>query len=208
MSNKTDRTKLHIIETFFSMMDEIGFEKITVANLSKQAKINRGTFYHHFPDKYAVLEEVEEEIYANFAQVLNDHVGWAVTEKIDVYGRMHVERFFKEACLVVMNFLYERKETAQTLLGEHGRPHFIEKLEEAYISAVQKKIRLNPHEFTELEKLQQEFIYHGAIAIVKRWIRNGAKESPDEIAQVISKCMVTPPITIFESIERGEDKFS
>ena len=81
MSNKTDRTKLHIIETFFSMMDEIGFEKITVANLSKQAKINRGTFYHHFPDKYAVLEEVEEEIYANFAQVLNDHVGWAVTEK-------------------------------------------------------------------------------------------------------------------------------
>ena len=127
--------------------------------------------YHHFPDKYAVLEEVEEEIYANFAQVLNDHVGWAVTEKIDVYGRMHVERFFKEACLVVMNFLYERKETAQTLLGEHGRPHFIEKLEEAYISAVQKKIRLNPHEFTELEKLQQEFIYHGAIAIVKRWIR-------------------------------------
>lgn len=102
------------------MMDEIGFEKITVANLSKQAKINRGTFYHHFPDKYAVLEEVEEEIYANFAQVLNDHVGWAVTEKIDVYGRMHVERFFKEACLVVMNFLYERKETAQTLLGEHG----------------------------------------------------------------------------------------
>lgn len=204
MSNKTDRTKLHIIETFFSLMNEIGFEKITVANLSKRAKINRGTFYHHFPDKYAVLEEVEEDIYANFSQVLNDHVGWTVTEKIDVYGRLHVDRFFKEACLVVMKFLYERKETAQTLLGKNGRPQFIEKLEEAYISAVQKKIRLNQQSFTELEILQQEFIYHGAIAIVKRWMRNGAKESPEEIAQVISKCMVTPPIAIFESIERGE----
>ncbi|MGG5372801.1 TetR/AcrR family transcriptional regulator [Enterococcus sp. AZ196] len=204
MSNKTDRTKLHIIQTFFTMMDEVGFEEITVANLAKQAKINRGTFYHHFPDKYAVLEEVEEEIYANFEQVLNDHIGWAVTEKIDVYGRQHVARFFKEACLVVMNFLYERKDTAQTLLGEYGRPQFIEKLERAYVSAVQRKIRLNANESTELEKLQQEFIYYGAIAIVKRWIRNGVKESPEEVAEVISKCMTTPPIEIFESIERGE----
>ncbi|WP_438765456.1 TetR/AcrR family transcriptional regulator [Enterococcus sp. AZ186] len=204
MSNKTDRTKMHIIQTFFELMNEIGFEKITVANLSKQAKINRGTFYHHFPDKYAVLEEVEDEIYSNFEQVLNDHVGWAVTEKIDVYGRQNVEKFFKDACLVVMNFLYERKETAQTLLGQHGRPQFIGKLERAYISAVQKKLRLAPREFTELEKLQQEFIYYGAIAIVKRWIRNGAKETPEEIAQVISKCMTTPPIDIFEEIERGK----
>ncbi|HCM87474.1 MULTISPECIES: TetR/AcrR family transcriptional regulator [Enterococcus] len=203
MSNKTDRTKMHIIQTFFEMMNDIGFEKITVANLSQRAKINRGTFYHHFPDKYAVLEEVEDEIYSNFEQVLNDHVGWAVTEKIDVYGREQVEKFFNEACLFVMKFLYERKETAQTLLGEHGRPQFIEKLERAYIFAVQKKIRLNSHEFTEVERLQQEFIYFGAIAIVKRWIRNGAKESPEEMAQVISKCMTTPPIEIFETIERG-----
>jgi len=202
MSNKTDRTKIHIIQTFFAMMNEMGFDKITVANLSKRAEINRGTFYHHFPDKYAVLEEVEEEIYSTFKQVLTDHVGWAVTEKIDLYGRNQVEKFFKEACLVVMNFLYERKETAQTLLGEYGRPLFIEKLERAYIAAVQEKIRLSPREFSELEKLQQEFIYHGAIAIVKRWIRSGAKQSPEEIAQVISKCMTTPPIEIFEAIER------
>ncbi|MGL9969166.1 TetR/AcrR family transcriptional regulator [Enterococcus sp. DIV1420a] len=84
MSNKADRTKMHIIQTFFSMMDEMGFEKITVANLSKYAKINRGTFYHYFPDKYAVLEEVEEELYSSFEQVLNDQVGWLVTEKNDI----------------------------------------------------------------------------------------------------------------------------
>ena len=203
MSNKTDRTRAHIIQTFFKMMNEIGFEKITVASLSKRAKINRGTFYHHFADKYAILEEVEEEIFSNFQQVLTDHVGWTVTEKIDKYGRNQVGKFFEEACLVVMNFLYERKETAQILLGEYARPQFIEKLERAYISEVQKKIRLSSAAFTELEELQQDFIYYGAIAIVKRWIRNGAKESPEEIAQVISKCMTFPPIELFEAIEQG-----
>lgn len=99
--------------------------------------------------------------------------------------------------------MYERKETAQILLGDFGRPQFIEKLERAYISEVQKKIRLSSAAFTELEELQQDFIYYGAIAIVKRWIRNGAKESPEEIAQVISKCMTFPPIELFEAIEQG-----
>lgn len=202
MSNKTDRTKMHIIQTFFEMMNEVGFEKITIASLSKRAMINRGTFYHHFPDKYAILEEVEEEIYSNFVQVLTDHVGWAVTDKINVYGRQNVAEFFRGACLVVTEFLYERKETAQVLLGEYGRPKFIEKLERAYIDAVQSKISLDQHTFSELERLQQEFIYYGAIAIVKRWIRNGAQESPEEIAEVISKCMTIPPIAIFEEIEK------
>ncbi|WP_438722287.1 TetR-like C-terminal domain-containing protein [Enterococcus sp. DIV1420a] len=95
--------------------------------------------------------------------------------------------------------MYERKETAKKLLGQHGQPKFIKKMEQAYISAVKKKIHLNQCKYTELENLQQEFIYYGVIAIVKRWLLNDAKESPEEIEEVISKCMTIPSIEILES---------
>ncbi|MEO1773138.1 TetR/AcrR family transcriptional regulator [Candidatus Enterococcus ferrettii] len=201
MSNKTDRTKQHIITIFFEMMDEIGFDKITVAGLSKRAKINRGTFYHYYVDKYALLEEVEEEMYSSLEQVMKDHVGVTVKSKIEQYGRANIFQFFKEACENLMIFLYERKELAQVLIGENGRPQFIERLERLYIKTVQLKLQNVSPEITESEKLQQEFIYYGVIAIVKRWLRTGARQSPEEIAEILAKSMTTSPISIFEEIE-------
>lgn len=201
MSNKTDRTKQHIITIFFEMMDELGFDKITVAGLSKRAKINRGTFYHHYVDKYALLEEVEEEMYSSFQQVMADHIGVTIKNKIDQYGRRNIPQFFKEACEKLMTFLYERKELAQILIGENGRPQFIERLERLYIETVQIKLQNVSPEITENEALQQEFVYYGAIAIVKRWLRTGAKQSPEEIAEILAKCLTTSPVHMFEEIE-------
>lgn len=201
MSNKTDRTKQHIVLTFFEMMDELGFDKITVAGLSKRAKINRGTFYHYYVDKYALLEEIEEEMYSSFKQVMENHIGVTVKSKIDQYGRDNIFQFFKDACEKLMVFLYDRKELAKILIGENGRPQFIERLERLYIETVQLKLQNISPEITESEKLQQEFIYYGVIAIVKRWLLTGAKQSPEEIAEILAKCMTTSPLTIFEEIE-------
>ncbi|EOH87904.1 TetR/AcrR family transcriptional regulator [Enterococcus pallens] len=201
MSNKTDRTKQHIVLTFFEMMDELGFDKITVAGLSKRAKINRGTFYHYYVDKYALLEEIEEEMYSSFKQVMENHIGVTVKSKIDQYGRDNIFQFFKDACEKLMVFLYDRKELAKILIGENGRPQFIERLERLYIETVQLKLQNVSPEITESEKLQQEFIYYGVIAIVKRWLLTGAKQSPEEIAEILAKCMTTSPLTIFEEIE-------
>lgn len=201
MSNKTDRTKQHIVLTFFEMMDELGFDKITVAGLSKRAKINRGTFYHYYVDKYALLEEIEEEMYSSFKQVMENHIGVTVKSKIDQYGRDNIFQFFKDACEKLMVFLYDRKELAKILIGENGRPQFIERLERLYIETVQLKLQNVSPEITESEKLQQEFIYYGVIAIVKRWLLTGAKQSPEEIAEILAKCMTTSPLMIFEEIE-------
>lgn len=201
MSNKTDRTKQHIVLTFFEMMDELGFDKITVAGLSKRAKINRGTFYHYYVDKYALLEEIEEEMYSSFKQVMENHIGVTVKSKIDQYGRDNIFQFFKDACEKLMVFLYDRKELAKILIGENGRPQFIERLERLYIETVQLKLQNVSPEITESEKLQQEFIYYGVIAIVKRWLLTGAKQSPEEIAEILAKCMTNSPLTIFEEIE-------
>ncbi len=50
--------------TFFALLAEVGFAKMTVADICRRAEINRGTFYLHYEDKYALLDALIDEALA------------------------------------------------------------------------------------------------------------------------------------------------
>lgn len=50
------RTRKLILDAFMNNLHEKSFEDLTVQNITESAGINRGTFYSHFPDKYALLD--------------------------------------------------------------------------------------------------------------------------------------------------------
>ncbi len=49
-------TKKLIMTTFQAMLEELPFDKITVAALVKRAGISPNTFYYHYQDIYALLD--------------------------------------------------------------------------------------------------------------------------------------------------------
>lgn len=50
-------TQSLIIDTFNSMLERMAFDKITVTSLIKECKIGRNTFYYHYSDIYALLDQ-------------------------------------------------------------------------------------------------------------------------------------------------------
>ena len=58
-SGKIDRRRRYTLsvirEAFFALLAEVGFAKMTVADICRRADINRGTFYLHYEDKFALL---------------------------------------------------------------------------------------------------------------------------------------------------------
>ena len=62
---KTDRrtiyTRKTVKDALLELLEEQPFEKITVASLCRQAEITRATFYLHFQDINAVLDELLDE---------------------------------------------------------------------------------------------------------------------------------------------------
>jgi AcrR family transcriptional regulator len=50
------RTRQLLLQAFSDLYSEKGFHAMTVQDLTSRAKVNRGTFYSHFEDKYAILE--------------------------------------------------------------------------------------------------------------------------------------------------------
>ena len=50
------RTRHLLLQAFSDLFSEKGFHAMTVQDITEQARVNRGTFYTHFEDKYAILE--------------------------------------------------------------------------------------------------------------------------------------------------------
>ena len=50
------RTQHLLLHAFSDLYSEKGFHAMTVQDITERAGVNRGTFYSHFEDKYAILE--------------------------------------------------------------------------------------------------------------------------------------------------------
>ncbi len=76
-SKKEDRrvkyTRQVIKESFLKLLEKNSFPKITVTELCRLAEINRGTFYLHYYDMEAVLDELVNEMLSNTASVM-EHI--------------------------------------------------------------------------------------------------------------------------------------
>jgi len=57
------RTRKLIVEAFFALMGEKGFQAISVQEIAERATVNRATFYTHFDDKYALMDWVVRDTF-------------------------------------------------------------------------------------------------------------------------------------------------
>jgi len=53
---RVKRTRQLLLQAFRELMEEKGFSAMTIQDITARATVNRGTFYAHFPDKYALLD--------------------------------------------------------------------------------------------------------------------------------------------------------
>jgi AcrR family transcriptional regulator len=51
------RTRAALREAFIALVEASGFQAVSVADVCARAGVNRTTFYLHYPDKHALLEE-------------------------------------------------------------------------------------------------------------------------------------------------------
>jgi AcrR family transcriptional regulator len=55
---RVKRTRKLLQNAFMELLAEKGFHTVSVQDVAERATVNRATFYAHFPDKYALLDEV------------------------------------------------------------------------------------------------------------------------------------------------------
>lgn len=120
------KTRRAIRDTFLRQICTKPVNKITVAGLAREAEINKGTFYLHYADIYALYDEILEEMVAGIA------------DKYDPYPD-----FFTDPEAFVRVFLFApaeppRREELAVFKEENLR--FTPKYPVVFVDAFRKKI--------------------------------------------------------------------
>lgn len=65
-------TKSDLKEALTRLLREKDFEAISVSDITKEAGVNRGTFYLHYVDKFDMMDKLIDEILQNILSLLKE----------------------------------------------------------------------------------------------------------------------------------------
>ncbi len=77
---RVKRTKKALRESLFKLLNEKSINQISVTELTELADINRATFYFYYADIIDMLEQIQNEVYADFEQLIKDAGNVSATE--------------------------------------------------------------------------------------------------------------------------------
>src|SRR5258708_21874811 len=122
------RTRKLLREALIELIEERGFEALTVGEISARALVSRAAFYRNYRDKYDLVEQIFEEAMGALLNAVGE-LGSAHPPEIWVTFFEHIAQ-------------YERLYRA--LLGSKGSPWFVRKMRASLADLVKKRGRL-PH---------------------------------------------------------------
>jgi AcrR family transcriptional regulator len=184
-NSKTDRriirTKRFIRDALTELMEEKGFEGVTVRDLTKKADINRGTFYLHYQDKYDLLEKSENEV----IQEVKEFIKKANPNEI-------VSTNLKEQPLpfivALFEYIQENARFMQVMLGPKGNPGFHLKIKEVMKTNMLEKLELVNSQTPPLVPLEHlmSYVTSAHLGVIQYWLEQDMKQSPREMALTLA----------------------
>ena len=121
------RSKRALRQALIALLEERGFDSITVNDLCDRADLNRGTFYNHFRDKENLLAVLEDEVMADIA-ALQERM-----QRISLADMLAYRVAGTPLPLLVdlFDYLREQSDFLHAVLGPGGDARFAPRLREA-----------------------------------------------------------------------------
>ena len=173
--NRREEYTLRVIrEAFLELLEKQPVERISVGELCELADINRSTFYRHYADVYALLDEICEEcfqeLFGNLAK-FNDLA--------DISGRTAYDLILK-ACTITE----DRKELYQLLLFKQPSARFQQRMTEAFY-----QLFLGHHDAIHYRTLETDLHYQylasGILGIWQAWLKEDCKLPKSVVAEIV-----------------------
>lgn len=159
-------TRRAIVTSFVNLLNERPLDKITVKDIVEDCGVNRNTFYYHYQDIYALVEDIFEKETEKVVQEHQEHFTWqdgfiesaqfALQNKKAIY---HIYNSVKREQLE--QYLFQITESLMT--------HVVTQLSEG-LSVSQEDI----HYIVVFYK-------HAIVGIILEWIQRGMKDDPEHV---------------------------
>lgn len=162
-NNKRKReSKEKIKKEFINLIQTKELNQISVSDICKRAQLNRTTFYANYADIYELADTVRQE--------LEDNLSVIYAEEIENKHNSH--NFLKLFCHIAENQLIYK---TYFKLGYDNNYKILQ-----YDTDLAQKLFGN-----RFVNYHFEFFKSGITAVIKMWLANGCKETPEEIYEIV-----------------------
>ena len=189
---KTDRRdrirKKAVHDAMVKLLTEKKLSEISIVELTALADINRKTFYNHYADLYAVIDEIEDELVDGLRELLMMNLPENLEEHSVSADRM--ERLAAEIAVpfftTLIQGLKDNSNYSVILSNCEGHCHIMQK-----ISGMEKSLFLQyiDRSVENLEQLDYytTFIAGGTAAVISLWFDGGLQTPVEELAGFFSR---------------------
>lgn len=182
---KTDRrtkyTKMVISEAFMRLIKNKPIQKITVADICALADISRPTFYLHYSDIYALIDEIGENM------IVSANLGEMAALTLDKPNKIH------DIIVNLIRVVESNADIYRICVLERGTPTVLPaRIKEELKNTIMKKFE-DDNIFDERadKKYILEFIQSAFNSIIYCWLnKKEGRESADELANTIETFLV------------------
>ena len=174
---KSESTDLALAESLRTLMMRMPFEKITIKDITDEAKVIRTTFYNHFQDKYDLLDWIYYDDYIVQSYQL-------------IENNMLLEAFK----LMIKNMEKDKEFLLKATHGNQESMHDVmfRSYKEAVLTAVNAigvdLPSINPL-FTD--ELVAEYYANNVTFVVLKWIDMDMKIPSDKVVELFQMMFVT-----------------
>lgn len=157
------KTKELIKDSFFELIGEKGYSKVTVTDITKKANINRNTFYLHYVDKEDLVDQIIMDNYKESEPVIINLVGDHLIKDFN-----NLQELQEDILRNIIDFLLQEIEFYRILLMDPGLNGYLNKLKNVIKEKLKKPIKYKNRE----QLVNFEFIFEGCYGVLMEWIKS------------------------------------
>jgi len=161
-NQKRKKSQEQIEKIFIQLIQKKNIDEISVSMICKIAKLNRSTFYANYIDIYDLAEKIKKNMEVEFAEFQLSN-----NAKQDSDGYLNMFKHIKDNQIFFRTYF-----KLEEIISDLPTQYRIELAEKYYDNKY-----IDYH---------IEFFRAGLNAVIKKWLNNGCKESPEEMAEIIT----------------------
>ncbi len=162
-NNKRKRESMQKIEqVLIEFLQTKELNQISVSDICKKADLNRSTFYANYVDIYELADTIREKLEAEVSELFKDEI----TEGFNSNNYLVLFQHIKENQIFYRTYFklgYDEKYKIWQYDYNLAKKHFGDRFIEYHM----------------------EFFKSGLNRIIKVWLQNGCKETPEEMFEII-----------------------
>lgn len=162
-NNKRKRESMQKIEqVLIEFLQTKELIQISVSDICKKADLNRSTFYANYVDIYELADTIREKLEAEVSELFKDEI----TEGFNSNNYLVLFQHIKENQIFYRTYFklgYDEKYKIWQYDYNLAKKHFGDRFIEYHM----------------------EFFKSGLNRIIKVWLQNGCKETPEEMFEII-----------------------